>query len=92
MRSNFVATKDVSKYRHSQHWSHHGVLCRRDTANLWHDLETHPFIGGVVLATGLAGSIDWACTSLTMDTATNQGLGAAAVGSVLAKYAPTQCK
>ena len=36
-----------------------------------------PFIGGVVLATGLAGNIDWACTSLTKGTATNQGLGAA---------------
>ena len=55
-------------------------------------VKLSPFIGGVVLATGLAGNIDWACTSLSKQTATNQGLGAAAAGTLLAKYAPTQCK
>jgi type IV pilus assembly protein PilA len=51
-----------------------------------------PFIGGQALATGLSGDIDWACTSATKTTATAENLGAAALGSVLGKYVPTQCK
>jgi type IV pilus assembly protein PilA len=51
-----------------------------------------PFINKVALATGQSGSIDWACTSLGETTATAQGLGAAALGSVPTRYAPTQCK
>jgi type IV pilus assembly protein PilA len=44
------------------------------------------------LATGLTGNIDWACTSLTNNTANSRGMGAAATGTLLAKYAPTECK
>jgi type IV pilus assembly protein PilA len=55
-----------------------------------------PFIasGGALtpLATGLSGQIDWACTSGSAATATAEGMGAAALGSVPAKYVPTQCK
>jgi type IV pilus assembly protein PilA len=51
-----------------------------------------PFINKAVLATNLSGSIDWACTSSTNTTANAEGLGAAALGSVLSRYAPTQCK
>ena len=51
-----------------------------------------PFIGGAALATGLNGVIDWACTSATKATATSRGLAAAGVGSLPAKYAPTECK
>ena len=40
------------------------------------------------------GSIDWACTSAAAVTAGNEGFTGIAVntGTVLAKYAPTQCK
>jgi type IV pilus assembly protein PilA len=51
-----------------------------------------PFINKVALATGLSGNIDWACTSAGNTTANGEGLGAAALGSVLTKYVPTQCK
>jgi type IV pilus assembly protein PilA len=55
-----------------------------------------PFIsvGGAenLLKTGLSGQIDWACTSTGNTTATNEGMGAAKVGSLISKYAPTQCK
>jgi type IV pilus assembly protein PilA len=51
-----------------------------------------PFINQAALATGEAGSIDWACTSAGNSTATAESLGAAALGTVDAKYAPTQCK
>jgi len=43
------------------------------------------------LATGLAGQIDWACTSAGVATATSEGMAAAA-GTLPQKYAPTQCK
>jgi type IV pilus assembly protein PilA len=51
-----------------------------------------PFINKAPLATGLSGSIDWACTSAGETTAAAQGLGAAGLGSVQTRYAPTQCK
>ena len=51
-----------------------------------------PYIGGVQLATGLTGAIDWACASSANTTAANQGLKAAPVGNLPARYAPTQCK
>jgi type IV pilus assembly protein PilA len=51
-----------------------------------------PYVGGVLLATGQTGAIDWACASSTQSTATSLGLLAAAAGSIPARYAPTQCK
>jgi type IV pilus assembly protein PilA len=41
---------------------------------------------------GTSGSIDWACTSATGTTATAGGMAGAALGTVLAKYAPAQCR
>lgn len=52
-----------------------------------------PFINKVALATStVGGTIDWACTSLTKSSATARGLGAAALGSMPAKYVPSECK
>jgi type IV pilus assembly protein PilA len=55
-----------------------------------------PFIsvGGVPtpLASGEVGPIDWACTSAANTTATSVGMGAAALGTLPPKYAPTECK
>jgi type IV pilus assembly protein PilA len=52
--------------------------------------------GGYVNLTNAAavGSIDWACTSVGVTTATNELFTGIALnpGTVLAKYAPTQCK
>jgi type IV pilus assembly protein PilA len=50
-----------------------------------------PSIGKVALVTNLSGNIDWACGSATTTTATAEGLPVTG-GSVLARYAPTQCK
>ena len=55
-------------------------------------LKLSPFIAGAALATGLSGQIDWACTSLGNATANAEGMGAAALGTLDQKYAPTQCK
>jgi type IV pilus assembly protein PilA len=44
-------------------------------------------------ASGTAtGNIDWACTSATNATANAQGMGAAALGTVVNKYVPSNCK
>jgi type IV pilus assembly protein PilA len=48
-----------------------------------------PSIAGAVLAKGSVGSIDWACASATATTA---GALPHKLGTVPAKYAPTQCK
>jgi type IV pilus assembly protein PilA len=50
---------------------------------------------GTILAAGAQGNIDWACSSATSTTAAGNlpvALVVGAAGSVLAKYAPTQCK
>ncbi len=44
------------------------------------------------LAPGLSGNIDWACTSESRTTATARGMGAAALGTLQARYAPSECK
>lgn len=51
-----------------------------------------PFINGAALITGASGSIDWACTSAGNSTAGAESMGAAALGTLNTKYAPTQCK
>ena len=55
-----------------------------------------PFIDAngakTALATGLTGQMDWACTSVGNTVATAHGMGAAATGSLPAKYAPSECK
>jgi type IV pilus assembly protein PilA len=56
------------------------------------NLVLSPFINKAVLVTGLSGNIDWVCTSAGNATATADGAGAAAKGSVQTKYVPTQCK
>ena len=51
-----------------------------------------PSIGGAVLAAGLAGNIDWACSSATGATAAARGLPVSAAGTILNRYVPTECK
>jgi type IV pilus assembly protein PilA len=54
-------------------------------------LTMQPNVAGAALAAGVAGSIDWACASLTKATATAKGL-VATVGTLPAKYAPAECR
>ena len=53
-----------------------------------------PFNGNPagLLADGVLGAVDWACTSAANGTAQNKGFGAAGLGTVLARYVPTECK
>jgi type IV pilus assembly protein PilA len=45
-------------------------------------------------AANIAGNVDWACVSGNGGnaTATQEGMGAAAAGTILPRYVPTQCK
>ena len=51
-----------------------------------------PSIGGNALANGQTGNIDWSCESTTSTTATAHGLPAVGGGTLLARYAPSECK
>lgn len=55
-----------------------------------------PFInvGGTptALASNLSGNMDWACAGVAKTTANSRGMGAAATGSLLERYSPTECK
>jgi len=51
-----------------------------------------PNVGGVVPVATSQGAIDWACTSATVATATNRGLANRTAGTLLAKYAPSECR
>jgi len=44
------------------------------------------------LAAGVSGSIDWACASATNATATARSMTPLAAGTLLAKYAPNECR
>ncbi len=50
-----------------------------------------PSIGTAALATNLNGSVDWGCASQTNTTAANRGVPAI-LGTLLPRYAPTECK
>jgi type IV pilus assembly protein PilA len=55
-----------------------------------------PFIAKTSLpaaaAAGTIGPIDWACTSAGNITATARGYGAAGLGTLPVRYAPSECK
>jgi type IV pilus assembly protein PilA len=51
-----------------------------------------PNIAQAALTATAQGPIDWACASATHTVATSQGLVVTATGSVLAKYAPANCR
>jgi len=55
-------------------------------------VKLSPFINATALPNTLGGNIDWACTSAGNSTAAAQSMGAAALGSVVTKYVPTNCK
>ena len=52
-----------------------------------------PYIGGAALVAGLQGAVDWGCASATNATITAHAQAAPPrLGSMLAKYVPTECK
>ena len=90
----FVASKYVGNIQADDNT---GVITvTYDAANLpaagGMTLLLSPFIAGAPLAAGATGSIDWACTSASNITAIQHGMGAAALGTLTARYAPSECQ
>jgi len=51
-----------------------------------------PNVQSAVPTSASVGAIDWACTSATSVTATTRTLGNFATATLLAKYAPSECR
>lgn len=51
-----------------------------------------PNVNNALLAAGATGAVDWACASTTATTAGNRGLAADGLGTLPAKYAPSECR
>ena len=51
-----------------------------------------PNVGKVVPDATSQGAIDWACTSFTKQTATSRALTNSPIGTLPAKYAPSECR
>jgi type IV pilus assembly protein PilA len=51
-----------------------------------------PNVQKAIPTTSSSGAIDWACTSVTDTTATTRTLGNKIIGTLQAKYAPSECR
>ncbi len=51
-----------------------------------------PYVRGVTPVAGSTGAIDWACTSESDVTALGRGFLAPVSGTLLSKYAPSECR
>ena len=51
-----------------------------------------PNVAGVTPTSASVGAIDWACASATNATATARNLANRTLGTLLAKYAPSECR
>jgi type IV pilus assembly protein PilA len=55
-------------------------------------LKLQPFVNKLALADSTPGNVDWGCASASESTETTNGLAAMTLGTMPAKYVPTQCK
>jgi type IV pilus assembly protein PilA len=51
-----------------------------------------PNVNKAIPTAASQGAIDWACSSLTNSTATARGFTSIATGTLLSKYAPSECR
>jgi type IV pilus assembly protein PilA len=94
--AEFVATKYVSNMAINAANGVITIMYGAETPQIsGKTLTLTPNVSGAIMAAGAQGPIDWACASTTDTTALNTvpaALKVFAVGTVPAKYAPTQCK
>jgi len=57
-----------------------------------HTIVFTPNVNNAIPTAASQGAIDWACGSTTTATAVSRGLGSHVGGSLLAKYAPSECR
>jgi type IV pilus assembly protein PilA len=51
-----------------------------------------PNVNNALIIAGATGAVDWACSSTTSTTAANRGLTVSGLGTLPAKYAPSECR
>ena len=51
-----------------------------------------PNVQNAALTAGATGAVDWACSSTTASTAASKGLVVVTLGTLPAKYAPSECR
>ena len=57
-----------------------------------HTIVFSPNVNNAVPTAASQGAIDWACSSLTSQTAVNRGLANRVAGTLASKYAPSECR
>jgi type IV pilus assembly protein PilA len=57
-----------------------------------HTIVFTPNVNNAAPTAASQGAIDWACASFTHATATSRGLTSVVAGTLLAKYAPSECR
>jgi len=57
-----------------------------------HTIVFTPNVNNAAPTPSSQGAIDWACASATSATAGNRGLTSVVAGTLLAKYAPSECR
>lgn len=55
-------------------------------------LDLTPNVQNAAIAAGVTGAIDWACAGVAGATAGNRGLKAVNLGTLPAKYSPSECR
>ena len=72
-----------------------GAAANTITLTPWMRTEQGGGVGEPAFAAvsnGRSGVLDWGCASASSNTATGNGITVGAVGTVLAKFAPAQCR
>jgi type IV pilus assembly protein PilA len=95
--NNFNETKYVSNVQIATDTGIITVTYSNATSQIADDtLILAPFINNVALAEvdddGSAGNIDWACGSESAATAQQRGMTLSTLGTIPARYVPTECK
>ncbi len=67
-----------------------GIVAGQNTIVLTPYIAGNPL--GTSLAAGATGPIDWACQSAAKQTSSVRNMGGGSSGSLLAKYAPAECR
>jgi type IV pilus assembly protein PilA len=96
LSTGWIPTEQSSKYVTSVAVAGTGVITVKYSAVVPQisakTLTLSPFIGGVALAAGQQGSVDWGCATLTGAAAAANGLTVTVFGTLDARYTPASCK
>lgn len=94
-----AGTANVSKYLEKIEVTPAGVVTLTSSADTSLPTDARqktiilsPYANGAVLAAGAEGSVEWACATTTNVQAVDRLAALTAVGTLPAKYAPSECR